>query len=220
MKLRILASTAAAVLAIVLVVPASATVHVIDQIITSFVPDDITIVQGDTVRWVHHSQAHTVTSGTGSADPNVGDLFDAPLDLTHPTFQYVFTDVGDVHYFCRPHELMGMDGVVHVQADQSVSVNGDVAGAGPVLRAPYPNPFNPRATISFALATAGSVQVGVYGLDGRCVRVLLDGGLAAGEHQVSWNGVDGAGHPVAAGSYVVKLDTPQGARLRTVTLVK
>lgn len=208
-----------ALLIVALVVPASATVHIVDQLVISFVPSDITITEGDTVRWVHHSQAHTVTSGTGAADPNVGDLFDAPLDLTHPTFQYVFTTAGDVRYFCRPHELMGMNGIVRVQPGQSVGVN-DVVGAGAQLHAPYPNPFNPRTTIAFALREAGSVDLRIYSLDGRCVKVLQQGGLPAGEHQLAWSGADDAGHPVAAGSYLVRLEALGERQSRTITLVK
>ncbi len=220
MNHRRLALIATLCVAVILTVPAAATVHVVQQVGITFVPDDITITQGDTVRWVHGGQSHTVTSGTGAADPQVGALFDAPLDLAHPLFEFVFADAGDVPYFCRPHELMGMTGIVRVQADPNVGVDDDVVGAGPMLLSPYPNPFNPRTTIAFALDAATSVRLRIYSLDGRSVRVVHQGALSAGVHQMAWNGRDDAGKPVAAGSYVVRLETPDGARSRTITLVK
>jgi plastocyanin len=220
MKSRILVLTAAAVLAIAAALPASAAIFVVQQTSLTFSPDDITVTAGDTVRWVHSSLTHTVTSGTGEFDPEAGALFDAPLDATHPTFQYVFTVAGDVPYFCRPHEAMGMTGIVRVQPDPSVGVGNDVTGPGPKLLAPYPNPFNPRTVIAFELDAAGPAALRVYTLDGRSVRVLRLGDLPAGTHRAEWDGRDGSGKPTAAGTYVVRLDTAAGTRSRSVTLVK
>ncbi len=218
MKSRIRVLVAAATLAVAM--PAAAAVFVVQQSGTTFVPNNITVTEGDTVRWVRTSLSHTVTNGTGTADPNVGTLFDAPLNLANPSFQYVFAVAGDVPYFCRPHLLMGMTGIVHVQPDLSVGVGNDVAGPGPRLLAPFPNPFNPRTVIAFELATAGSATLRVFGLDGRSVRSLHLGDLPAGAHRAEWDGSDENGRPAAAGSYLVRLETPDGARSRTVTLVK
>lgn len=87
---------------------------------TTFDPASVTIQVGDTVKWVRSSLAHTVTSGFGTADPNVGALFDAPLNLSNPEFTYTFSDTaGTYPYFCRPHELMGMAGTVVVESPLS-----------------------------------------------------------------------------------------------------
>ncbi|RPJ42813.1 MAG: hypothetical protein EHM19_09850 [Candidatus Latescibacterota bacterium] len=87
---------------------------------TTFDPVSVTIQVGDTVKWVRTSLSHTVTSGFGTADPNVGALFDAPLNLSDPEFTYTFSDtVGTYPYFCRPHELMGMAGTVVVESPLS-----------------------------------------------------------------------------------------------------
>lgn len=216
---RIFAPIVMAACAVVLAVPAGATVHVVQQVNLTFSPSEITVVEGDTVRWVHGGQSHTVTSGTGAADPEVGDLFDAPLNAANPIFEYVFTTAGDVPYFCRPHELMGMDGMVHVEPGQGVGVEDAVLSAARLM-APYPNPFNPRTTIAFSLQTDAVVTLRVFSLDGRMVRDLHQGSLPAGDHRLAWNGSDDAGRPVAAGSYLVRLETPAGAQARTVTLVK
>jgi plastocyanin len=220
MRTRIHALAATAVLAAALAAPASAAFFTIQQTGTSFVPNDITVTEGDTVRWVRTSLSHTVTNGTGTADPNVGTLFDAPLNAANPSFQHVFAVAGDVPFFCRPHLLSGMTGIVRVQPAQNVGVGNDVAGPGPRLLAPYPNPFNPRTVIAFELPAPGAVALRVFGLDGGCVRNLRLGDLAAGAHQAEWDGSDDAGMPAAAGTYLVRLETPQGERCRTVTLVK
>ncbi len=220
MNTRNLVLAAAAALALAAASPATAGLVVVQQTSLTFSPNDITITAGDTVRWVRTSLSHTVTNGTGTSDPNVGALFDAPLNATTPTFQYVFTVAGDVPYFCRPHLLMGMTGIVRVQPDLSVGVGNDIAAPGPRLLAAYPNPFNPRTEIAFELEAAGAVALRVYALDGRHVRDLRLGDLPAGTHRAPWDGVDGQGRTVAAGIYVIRLDTAAGASSRTVTLVK
>jgi len=103
---------AAALLVAVSVAPAATVI--VNHAATSFVPADIIIEVGDTVQWNWSIAIHTVTSGTGAADPEAGDLFDAPLDGANPTFSFVFSSEGTFPYFCRTHELMGMSGTVTV----------------------------------------------------------------------------------------------------------
>lgn len=69
----------------------------------------------------------------------------------------------------------------------------------------YPNPFNPRATIRFSLPAAGPVEVCVYDLRGRQVRSLRRGALAAGEHDLVWDGTGDDGRRVPGGAYIVRL---------------
>ncbi|MBU1675704.1 fibronectin type III domain-containing protein, partial [bacterium] len=54
----------------------------------------------------------------------------------------------------------------------------------------YPNPFNPSTTLRFSLASRGDVTLKLYAVDGRLVRTLVAGELAAGHHEVVWDGTD------------------------------
>ena len=69
----------------------------------------------------------------------------------------------------------------------------------------YPNPFNAVANISYDLAEPGSAIVGIYDINGRYVRELVNANQAAGHHLVSWNGTDNQGLQVSSGVYFVKL---------------
>src|SRR5262249_34634390 len=75
----------------------------------------ITVAPGTTVRWKNvGSSTHTITSGLSSkAADRPGIDFDARLPAG-ATFEFTFEEVGDHPYFCRPHEGMGMKGVVTV----------------------------------------------------------------------------------------------------------
>lgn len=84
-----------------------------------------------------------------------------------------------------------------------------------------PNPFNPRTVIGFSLERAGTARLRIHDAAGRLVRTLRDGGmLAAGRHEVAWEGLDDAGRPVAAGVYHCRLESGGQVATRRLTLVK
>jgi len=64
-----------------------------------------------------------------------------------------------------------------------------------------PNPFNPRTTIPFRIATPGQARIEIWDATGSLVRTLVDARFAAGEHRTSWDGLDNAGRPMASGTY-------------------
>lgn len=86
---------------------------------------------------------------------------------------------------------------------------GDAEDVTPVYRAglyALPNPLHEGdASLRFTLEQAGPATLQVFTADGRLVRTLADGPLAAGPHVVSWDGRDERGTPVTAGVYYYKL---------------
>ncbi len=98
----------------------------------AFLPQVVSIFAGDSVRWEHepNEDFHTVTSGLSSNpadDP--GALFDEESSDAKPVFVYQFDAPGEQPYFCRPHEVMGMTGLVRVQEN---FVRGDASGDGEI----------------------------------------------------------------------------------------
>lgn len=83
-----------------------------------------------------------------------------------------------------------------------------------------PNPFNPRTRVAFELPRPGRARVEVFDLAGRRVRVLMDRDVTSGNHTVEWYGRDDAGANVAAGAYMLRLTTADGAVTHRVALVK
>lgn len=84
----------------------------------------------------------------------------------------------------------------------------------------YPNPFNPRTTLAFALPEGRHVNLAVYGLNGTRIRTLVDARRAAGNHEVVWDGRDEAGRPVAAGAYFARIQAGDFRQIRKMVLVK
>ena len=89
-------------------------VGVVDNV---FLPEEVFIFAGDSVRWEHEPMEafHTITSGVGAEAPDAGQLFDAPSSDDQPVFVYQFLEPAIYPYFCRPHEQLGMVGTVWVQ---------------------------------------------------------------------------------------------------------
>jgi len=85
--------------------------------------------------------------------------------------------------------------------------------ASPTLFQNFPNPFNGSTVVSYRMPSRGWVDISVYDLLGRRVRVLVDGPQEAGIHMVSWDRRDGEGRPVGSGVYLVHMNV--GGFVRT-----
>lgn len=85
----------------------------------------------------------------------------------------------------------------------------------------YPNPFNPLTRIKFELAHPTAVDLRIYDMQGRLLRVLLTNELfEPGVHEAEWDGRDHRGASVAAGVYLYQLVTDNFSGSRRMTLVK
>ena len=101
------------------------------------------------------------------------------------------------------------------EAELAQAVEEDPLPTEFALRSNYPNPFNPRTTIAFDLPSRAEVKLVIYDVLGRQVRVLVDGTRAAGTHEVVFEASD-----LPSGTYLVRLETPQGSFVQTMQLVK
>jgi len=111
-------------------------------------------------------------------------------------------------------------------ANLNVAMNGAPRPQPPALptmtrlASAQPNPFRETLTIGYSLARSGPVDLAIYGVDGRRVRMIVRDVRGAGEYEVMWNGRDDAGHATAAGVYYVRLVTDQGRFVRRVTYLR
>ena len=83
------------------------------------------------------------------------------------------------------------------------------------LAPPAPNPVRTRATIRYTLASSTRAELALYDTSGRQVRALVTGPHAAGSHAAH---LDVAG--LAAGLYILRLQTGDGTRTQTVTVAR
>lgn len=96
-----------------------------------------------------------------------------------------------------------------------VGLDSDVDAPRALRLEAYPNPFNPNTVIRFRLSVFGKVELSVFDVLGRRVRMLTNDTLPAGEHSVRFD----AGN-LSSGVYILVLDTDGQRLVRTLTLIK
>ncbi len=74
----------------------------------------------------------------------------------------------------------------------------------------FPNPGTGESTIRFDLATSSRVRVSVHDMNGRRLRTLADHHMDRGEQRLFWDGRDDTGRHLAAGIYLLRVETADG----------
>jgi len=82
------------------------------------------------------------------------------------------------------------------------------------LKQNYPNPFNPSTTIEYDLGFIDGayqkVNITVYDIMGRNIKVLVNDEKSIGRYNVRWSGKDQNGVQVSSGVYFIHLITDMG----------
>ncbi|MBN2413463.1 glycoside hydrolase family 9 protein [candidate division KSB1 bacterium] len=84
----------------------------------------------------------------------------------------------------------------------------------------FPNPFNPTTFIRFELFSQSRVTLSVYNIRGEMIRTLTDKTLAAGFHNVLWDGLDEIGHTAASGLYFYRLRAGDIIKSKRMVLIR
>jgi len=107
--------------------------------------------------------------------------------------------------------------------DFTTSVGREFADPVPLtfsLEQNYPNPFNPDTRIRYSIPEAGRVQVVLYDILGRRVRVLENRMMTAGSHEVVWNSKTASGSYASSGIYFCRLQAGDRSEVRKMVLLK
>jgi hypothetical protein len=100
------------------------------------------------------------------------------------------------------------------------SVPGDSVPSATLLLAPTSNPIRGPTTIRFQLHAAAAVELTVFDILGRRVRVIAEAAYPAGEHALPWDGRDERGHCVASGLYYLRLRAGGIVEARPVVVLR
>jgi len=131
---------------------------------------------------------------------------------------------GVTYYFAAKtvddeQNVSGLSNVPRIEAPIGTAApDGDL----PAMRVlpNYPNPFNPRTVIPFELPRAATARLTVHDLSGRLVAVLVDGSLAAGRHEATWDGLGRDDRALPSGTYHVRLAVGDEVNTRPITLIR
>jgi hypothetical protein len=110
--------------------------------------------------------------------------------------------------------------VLLYEDDAATAAPADGLPLATALTGAYPNPFNPRVTLSFAVAEAGPVRLDVLDVRGRRVATLVDEARPTGSHEIAWEGRDALGRSLPSGVYLAVLQTATGTSSRKLVLAE
>ncbi len=123
-----------------------------------------------------------------------------------------------LHYFVTATDFSGNEGKpAHVN---SLSGVGDTPKSYVLSVSNYPNPFNPRTTVSYTVPSRGRVVVAVYDLRGALVATLFDGERNAGAYSVEWDGSAESSDIAASGVYFARIQQDGATRTKKMVLLK
>jgi flagellar hook assembly protein FlgD len=83
-----------------------------------------------------------------------------------------------------------------------------------------PNPFNPFTSIRFSLERPMRVRLTIFDVSGARVRSLADRPMAAGQYQLTWDGTNDRGRPLASGAYFYRLDADGEVEAKKLILLR
>ena len=84
----------------------------------------------------------------------------------------------------------------------------------------YPNPFNPITTLRYGLPIDAMVNITIYDMMGRQVKILTNRFQKSGYRSVQWNATNNQGEPVSAGIYLYKIQAGDFVDTKKMILLK
>ena len=173
-----------------------------------------------------HATAEAVLAGAG--DPAEPDGFRRlNVELIRPPGPYSFLDTSVRASCAYTYRLLAIDrsGRVEVAAIQSVvtawtAEESEAPGAIRLAIVAAPSPGRAPITVRLNAGRGDVADVVLHAANGRRVRRLHQGPLAAGSHLLTWNGLDDGGREASAGVYLLRVRTGDATRTAKLVLVR
>ena len=84
----------------------------------------------------------------------------------------------------------------------------------------YPNPFNSQTTIEYDLPYQSKVNIMIYDILGREIKIIKDEIQSFGRHKVNWDGKNDRGKLVSTGIYIIKMESGKFIDYKKALFVK
>jgi hypothetical protein len=84
----------------------------------------------------------------------------------------------------------------------------------------FPNPFNPATNISFSIGDPSQVTLQIYNALGEKVLTMVDGNLAPGKYNYSWDGSNKHGKIVSSGMYYYRITAGNFIKTKKMLFIK
>ncbi|MBC8314231.1 MAG: T9SS type A sorting domain-containing protein, partial [Bacteroidetes bacterium] len=95
-----------------------------------------------------------------------------------------------------------------------------LAGVSGRLGQNYPNPVMKSTIIPFTIIQPEHVTIDVFDVRGKRVMSLVDAFMQAGNHAITWDGVDQSGRKVPGGIYIYTMRTMNNVQSKRMVLIQ
>ena len=161
--------------------------------------------------------------GAGNSSEQRRYFFTDPSVFNDITYWYRLTDVS-IHGVQTHHPPISatptapdLDLIEEVAADEEIPRQI-------TLLQNYPNPFNPNTKIRLMISDCDDgfdfLNLSIYDINGKMVKILFDGVFQSPISEFEWDGRNEFGEPMAGGIYVYRLRTNNNTQSRKMLLLK
>ena len=178
------------------------------------------------LNWATASQTNNagfrvLRSTDGETYEVVSELI-AGAGTTDQLMDYMFEDISlpaaEIVYYVL--EQIDLDGTVNRSNPIEVLLGARFTLPTEFASAVYPNPFNPRTTISYDLPADTNVSVIIYDAIGQEIRQLVSQHYTAGRYSIQWDAKDFMGRSVGSGVYIAKIVAGPNTAIQKMLLLK
>ncbi len=178
------------------------------------------------INWVTASQTNNagfrVLRSTDGETYEVVSALIAGAGTTDQLMDYIFEDTSlpsaEIVYYVL--EQIDLDGTINRSNPIEVLLGARFILPTEFASAVYPNPFNPRTTISYDLPSDATVSIIIYDAIGQEIRQLVSQHYTAGRYSVQWDAKDFMGRSVGSGVYIAKIKAGPNTALQKMLLLK
>jgi flagellar hook assembly protein FlgD len=89
-----------------------------------------------------------------------------------------------------------------------------------ILYQNYPNPFNPTTQIKYDLPSDSYVNISIYDVMGRKIKLLFNNKQTSGYHSLRWDATNDIGEGVSAGMYIYTIQAGEYRSTKKMVLLK
>ena len=183
--------------------------------------EDRVVLNWETVSQTNNAGFRVLRSTDGETYEVVSELI-AGAGTTDQLMDYMFEDTSlpaaEIVYYVL--EQIDLDGTITRSNPIEVLLGARFTLPTEFSSAVYPNPFNPRTTISYDLPSDADVSIVIYDAIGQEIRHLVSQHYTAGRYSVQWDAKDFMGRSVGSGVYIAKIKAGPNTAIQKMLLLK
>ena len=195
----------------------------------SFTWDESIDVDGDEL--LYDFTASLIVNGQVKAEYNSSSLTIREMKIDHQSvFDEIFAAqamLGEIEWDVSVRDSMvevtSENGALTLGVNASaavLSINGELLPEVFSLHQNYPNPFNPVTKLRYDLPENGHVNITIYDMLGREVKILINQTQNSGYRSIIWDATNDYGKPVSAGIYLYQIQAGEYMRTKKMVLLK